>query len=46
MIFRRTIGWRRVAIGLGLAITMLSTAAAQGRGGVPEPYTPAAARRT
>ena len=43
MFFPRTIIWTRIAIAVGLAISTLSTADAQGpRGKVPEPYTPAA----
>src|SRR5262245_58037285 len=42
MAFRRRIIWTIVVIGIGLTISALSTASAQGRrGGVPEPYTPA-----
>jgi hypothetical protein len=42
MAFRRRIIWTTVVIGIGLTISALSTAGAQGRrGGVPEPYTPA-----
>jgi hypothetical protein len=40
MAFRQRIIWMRVAIGVVLTISTLSTAGAQGR--VPEPYTPAA----
>jgi len=42
MAFRPRIIWTIVVIGIGLTISALSTAGAQGRlGGVPEPYTPA-----
>ena len=41
MNFRR-IGWIKIALAVGLALSGSLMAGAQGRGGVPEPYTPAA----
>jgi len=42
MAFRRRIIWRRLAIGVVLTVGALTTAGAQERGRVAEPYTPAA----
>src|ERR1700745_995786 len=41
MTFRRKFSWIRVALALGLTLSGVLTASAQGPRGVPEPYTPA-----